>query len=141
MHAGPPRPVDELRAQDVIARTFQEEGVNPELNRPVKLSADQTVKLEAAAAGHKFGVAYLTREEAKDLGALLPRHDRKSDALVVVPGIGDDADAHVLVLWNTDYMQDDLSGEAHSETSIAAERKIARDVRDFLVEAQHEGWP
>jgi hypothetical protein len=38
-------------------------------------------------------------------------------------------------------MTDDLAGVSHSSTEIAAELKLARDVRDFLVKAKAEQWP
>lgn len=140
-HPTQAHPIDEPRAQEVIARTFQAEGLDVEANRLVSVGATQKVKLEVAAAEHKFGVAYLTREEVKELGGLLPKHESDEGALVVLPGAGPDDGAHVLALWETDYMQDDLSGEAHSATEIAAERRLARDVRDFLQKAKAEQWP
>jgi hypothetical protein len=135
------RPVDEPRAQEVIARTFQNQGVDPEGERTITLTANKPVKLEVAARDHKYGVIWLTRDLAHDLGALLPKHDNDEGALVVLDGVGRDEGAHALALWETDYMTDDLSGAAHSSTEIAAEGKIERDVRDFLVKAKNEKWP
>ncbi len=134
-------PVDEPRAQEVIARTFEAEGVEIEANRTVSVGATQKVKVEVAAAGHKIGVAYLTREEVKALEGLLPKHENDEGALVILSGAGPDDGAHILALWETDYMQDDLSGASHSATEIAAEQRLARDVRDFLQKAKAEQWP
>ena len=134
-------PVDEPRAQEVIARTFQDAGIDVEANRVVSVGATQKVKLEVAAAGHKYGVAYLTREEMKQLEGLLPKHEGDEGALVILPGAGPDEGTHILALWETDYMQDDLSGASHSATEIAAEQRLARDVRDFLQKAKAEQWP
>jgi hypothetical protein len=100
-----------------------------------------SLALDVAAAGHKFGIAYLTREEAIDLGDAVPKFDPESDALVVVDGVGNDAGWHALLLYDRAYLSDDLEGEAHSATNIAAEKKIERDARDFVVKAKHENWP
>jgi hypothetical protein len=140
-HANAARPMDEPRAQQIIAKTFQSEGVDAEPDRTVTLVASHPVKLEVAATGHKFGVVWLTRDLAHDLAALLPKHDNDEGSLVVLDGMGRDVGAHVLALWETDYMTDDLAGVSHSSTEIAAELKLARDVRDFLVKAKAEQWP
>jgi hypothetical protein len=133
--------MDEPRAQDVIAKTFQSEGVDAEPNRTITLVASHPIKLEVAATGHKFGVVWLTRDLARELAALLPKHDGDEGALVVLDGVGADSGAHALALWETDYMTDDLAGAAHASTEIAAELKLTRDVRDFLVKAKAEQWP
>jgi hypothetical protein len=132
--------MDEARAQRVIAATFQGEGVEPEAGRTIAVSSNP-VKLEVAATGHKFGVIWLTRDVQRELRALLPRHDNDEGSLVVLDGIGKDTGAHALALWESDYMTEDVAGEARSETEIAAEKKLERDVRDFLVKAKSAGWP
>ncbi len=133
--------MDEPRAQEVIARTFQAAGVDPEPGRTIALLASHPVKLEVAASGHKYGVVWLTRDLARDLAALLPKHDNDEGSLVVLDGLGADSGAHALVLWETDYMTDDLEGTSHSSTEIAAELKLERDVRDFLLKAKNDQWP
>ncbi len=133
--------MDEPRAQEVIAKTFKDAGIDPEDGRTVALVASHPVKLEVAAAGHKFGVIWLTRDVMRDLAALLPKHDNDEGSLVILEGVGVSTGVHALALWETDYMTDDLSGAAHSSTEIAAERRLERDVRDFLVKAQSEKWP
>jgi hypothetical protein len=133
------RPVDERRASQVIAQTFVHAKVDPETNRDITIFGGKPVHLEVAAAGHKFGVAYLTREEQAALGDALPKKAPDSDALIIVPG--DEEGVHVLVLFERDYMQDDLMGEAHENTNIAAELKLERDVKDFLRKATEDQWP
>ncbi len=132
------RPMDEPRAQGVIAKTFQGEGVDAEANRTFTIASGKTLKLEVAATGKKFGVLWMTHDAQRDLQSFLPK--REGDALVVLNGVGPDVKAHVLALWENDYVTDDLAGASHSETEIAAERKLERDVRDFLVKAKSENW-
>ena len=94
------------------------------------------------AQGKKYGVAYVTTNERAKLGAVLPaREPAMGDALQLVSGLGDDYDARVLVLQDTSYLYDDHVGEEHRETTVTAELKLRRDVRDFLVRAHSEKWP
>lgn len=132
------RPVDERRAADVIAKVFNDARFDPERGRVVELGPLHPVTMEIAARGRSFGVAYLTREEEVGLAVNIPPHGANEDALVIVPGSNR---SHVLILFERDYMQDDSKGESHSQTSIAAERKIERDVRDFLRKVEHDNWP
>ncbi len=134
------RPMDEPRAQGVIAKTFQAEGVDPEADRTFVVAAGKSHKLIVAAAGHKYGVIWLTRDDARELAAFLPKHENDEGSLVILDGAGADSGAHALALWETDYMTDDLAGESHSATEIAAERRLERDVRDFLLKAKNEPW-
>ena len=133
--------MDEPRAQGVIARTFQAEGLEPEAGRTFALSARDAPKLEVAAGGHKYGVIWLTRDLEGQLRGFLPKHENDEGSLVVLDGMGADAGGHALVLWESDYVTDDLSGVSHASTEIAAERKLERDVRDFLLKAKSEQWP
>jgi hypothetical protein len=135
------KPMDEPRAQGVIARTFQAEGVDPEAGRAFAVSATKPHKLVVAAAGHKFGVLWLTRDDVRELAPFLPKHENDEGSLVVLDGAGPDSGAHALALYETDHMTDDLAGASHSETEIAAERRLERDVRDFLLKAKNEQWP
>jgi hypothetical protein len=63
------------------------------------------------------------------------------DALQLVRGADNEADARILLLYDEDYLYDDHIGTEHEETTITAEKKLARDVRDFLVRAHSERWP
>jgi hypothetical protein len=101
---------------------------------------DAELRLDVAAKEKRFGIAYITWQDADKLGDSLPKR-RDPDAIIVVRGSGDDDDVHAALLFAADYMQDDLSGEAHTSTSIAAEKKLELATRDILRRAQHEGWP
>ncbi len=87
-------------------------------------------------------MAYVTGQERLELGdALPPRDPSMGDALQLVSGIGAEGDARVLLLYDSDYLYDDHVGEEHEETTVTAELKLRRDVRDFLVRAHAEKWP
>ena len=135
------RPIDEPHAVSIMARVFRELGREPVRNRMIHFGAnDAELRLDVAAKDKRFGIAYITWQDADKIGDALPKR-RDPDAIIVVRGNGDDDDVHAALLFAADYMQDDLSGEAHTATSIAAEKKLELATRDILRRAQHEGWP
>ena len=94
------------------------------------------------AAGRKYGVAYVTANERHVLGNAVPMPEPgMEDALHLVHGMGQDVDAKILVLHDTNYLYDDQIGEEHEQTVLTAERRLERDVRDFVVRAHAEKWP
>jgi hypothetical protein len=42
----------------------------------------------------------------------------------------------ILILFQDNYVFDDLAGESHELTVITTERKLTRDVRDFITGAR-----
>ncbi len=139
--ARPPHPlipIPEERARDLIGRTFREKGVATEANRFVHVGREsKRVRLEIAAAGRKFGVAYLTPEDWADVGDTLPPRAANGE-LVVVRGEGG---TRILCLFAADYADDDQTGDGRTATTIAADRRLERDVRDFLQRAEEQSWP
>ena len=135
------RPIDEPHAVSIMARVFRELGLDPVRNRVIRFGPnDAELRLDVAAKEKRFGIAYITWQDADKLGGDLPKR-RDPDAIIVVRGNGDDDDVHAALLFAADYMQDDLSGEAHTATSIAAEQKLELATRDVLRRASHESWP
>jgi hypothetical protein len=129
-------PIPETRARDLIAHTFITAGVGPQVDRTVVVK-ERRVQLEVAAAGRRFGVAYLTAQDWAKAGDALP--PRPSDgALVVAVG---DGGMRILCLFADDYTEDDDTNAEHRATTIAADRKLDRDVRDFLHRAEAQRWP
>jgi hypothetical protein len=139
--AEPPRaphvlhPIPEDRARQLIARTFREAGLATEVDRVVRVK-DTPVRLEVAAAGRSFGVAYLTDADWKEAGDALPARGAK-DALVLATGEGG---TKILCLFAGDYGEDDQSGDERAASTIAADRRLARDVKDFLHHAEEQAW-
>ena len=127
---------------EIIIRAFRNEGVEPAPGGKVALAEGKSIGLDVQAAGRKFGVAYVTPGERGTLGAALPPRDPSmGDALQLIRGAGDEQDTRILVLHDTEYMYDDQVGTDHESTTITAERKLDRDVRDFVVRALAEKWP
>ncbi len=138
----PTRPLDERRAVEVIVQAFREERDRPVPGSLIALTESKQIRVDVAAAERKYGVAYVTAAERLELGTALPEKDpAMGDALQLVSGLGDDGDARVLVLRDTDYLYDDHMGDAHEQPSLTAELKLKRDVHDFIVRAHAEKWP
>lgn len=136
--ANPTRALDERRALEVIADVFRGEHEQPVPGPDLALSVQHRLHVDVAAAGKRFGVAYVTAAEREALGPALLRDPSKGDALQLVSGIGADADARICVLYDSDYLYDDQVGEAHEKSTMTAELKLRRDTRDFLVIAHRE---
>jgi hypothetical protein len=135
------RPIDEPHAVSIMARVFRELGNEPVRNRVIHFGAhDAELRLDIASKDHRFGIAYITWQDADQLGEELPKR-RDPDAILVVRGNGDDADVRAALLFAADYMQDDLAGEGHTSTAIAATQKLEVATRDVLRRATHEAWP
>ena len=134
------RPLDEPHAVQIMASIFKDFGLEPVRNRMISFgTGDTQLKLDVAAKGKQFGIAYITWQDADKLGDALPKR-RDPDAIIIVHGNGEDSSVHAALLFAADYMQDDLSGEAHTSTSIAARQKLELATRDILRRAAHEGW-
>ncbi len=140
--ANPKRALDERRAVQIIISAFKDEGTQAVRGRRVKLAGGKTIEVDVGAPGKKFGVAYTTPAERRKIGKSIPSRDASmGDALILVRGTGDDREARILVLNDSDYFYDDQVGTDHEHTTIAAEGKLRRDVRDFVVRAKAEQWP
>lgn len=140
--ANPTRSLDERRAVEIIVRAFRDERDQPVPGRTVQIAEGKSLEVDVSSSGRKYGVAYVTANERRALGSALPSRDPSmGDALQLVHGTGDDAEARILVLHDVDYVYDDQVGTDHEVTTITAERKLARDVHDFLVRAHAEKWP
>lgn len=138
----PTRPLDERRAIELIIQAFREERDRPVPGHAVPLTASKQIQVDVAAQDRKYGVAYVTAAERLELGTALPEKDPSmGDALQLVSGLGDDGDARVLVLRDSDYIYDDHVGDDHEQASVTAELKLKRDVHDFVVRAHVEKWP
>ncbi len=140
--AKPTRALDERRAIDIIIRAFNEERDTPIPGKSLLLADGTPLEVDVSAKGKRYGVAYITANERFRLGKALPPRDLSmGDALQLVNGTGTDAQARILILHDSDYLYDDQVGTDREASTITAERKLARDVRDFLVHAHSQRWP
>lgn len=136
----PTRPLDERRAVEIIRRAVRNEGEAPDTGRdePVA-SGGKTLHIDVGVKGHSYGVAYVTSEDAEALGDAIPAPNKKDEKLKLVR-VGADGEARVVLLYQQNYRYDDLTGEAHEQTTITAESSLARDVQDFITHARTQKY-
>jgi hypothetical protein len=132
------RSLDERRAVEVIRRAIKNEGEDPAAGRDEPIAGNgKILHLDVGVQGHAYGVVYVTGDDAAALGPAIPEPNKKDEKLKLVR-VGADGEAHVVLLYQQNYVYDDLAGEAHSQTTIAAENALARDVRDFVTHARSQ---
>jgi hypothetical protein len=134
----PTRTLDERRAVEVIRQALLHEGARPAAAREVKLSNGTPLTVDVSIEGHEYGIAYVTPEDAAQLGAAIPPRNQKDERLRLVRT--GDGEARIVVLYQENYIYDDLAGEAHSQTTITCEHQLARDVADFVTHAREQGY-
>jgi hypothetical protein len=138
----PTQPLDERRAVQIIVATLKAQHDSAIMGRTVLLVSGKPLSVDVTAAGHKWGIAYVTSSERHSLGVALPMPELgMEEALQVVRGTGNDFDSKILVLHDTNYLYDDEVGEEHRATIVTAEAKLERDVRDFAIRAHAAEWP
>jgi hypothetical protein len=131
----PTRPLDERRAIEIIRRAVRNEGESPDVGRDEPLTGSgKPLHIDVGVKGHAYGVAYITAEDAEALGTAIPTPNKKDEKLKLVRA-GSEGDTHVVLLYQQNYLYDDLTGEAHEQTTITAESSLARDVQDFITHA------
>lgn len=136
----PERPLDERRAAEIIASAFRDKGLSPVPGPEVEMAGGRMLEIDVTATGFKFGVAYMNVNDRRATGdAVPPRDDSMGDALQLVRG--PDGESRYLILHDTHYTYDDNVGTDHESPTLVAERKLRRDVTDFLVRAAAEKWP
>lgn len=136
----PRQPLEARRATQVIAQALGDEGLEAAPGRSVVLVDGKQLEMDVGVRTHKFGVAYTTQRERDALGDNLAPREHPTQLQLVV-GAGADEGARVLILHETDYMLDDAHGTNYEASTITAERRLARDVRDFVVQSREARWP
>lgn len=131
----PTRAVDEGRAIEVIRRAVAQEGVRPGPGREVELVGGARLRIDVGVQEHQYGIVYVTDDDAQALGVAIPQPNRQDEKLRIVRG-GRDGAIRIVLLYQGNYVYDDLVGESHERTTITAERQLTRDVQDFLTYAR-----
>jgi hypothetical protein len=132
----PTRPLDERRAIEVIRRAIRNEGESPDAGRDEPLTRSGTpIHIDVGVKGHAYGIAYITSEDAESMGTAIPAANKKEEKLKLTSA-GPEGEIHIVLLYQQNYLYDDLTGEAHEKTTITAESALARDVQDFITHAR-----
>jgi len=134
------RSLDERRALEVIQRAVKNEGVDPAAGRDVKLTGNaKQIHIDVGIAGKDYGIAYVSTDDAQKLGDAIPPAAKKDERLRLVRA-GDDGETRIVLLYQDNYLYDDLSGEGHEQTTISVERALTRDVQDFITHARTQKY-
>lgn len=132
----PTRPLDERRAIEVIRKAISLENVRPAPARDVQLTGFEVpLRVDVSVEGHEYGVAYITSDDAAKLGNSIPPKNAPDEKLRLAR-VGENGEVRIVLLYQDNYRYDDLIGEEHEQTTIAAERLLTRDVQDFITYAK-----
>jgi hypothetical protein len=134
----PTRPLDERRAIEVIRRAVANEGAQPAPGREAKLVAGKPIRIDVGVEGQKYGIAYITAEDLSELGDAIKPANKKDESLRVERV--DDEETRIVLLYQSNYIYDDLAGDSHEQTTITAEKALTRDVQDFITYARRKGY-
>ncbi len=134
------RALDERRALEVIRQAVKNEGVDPAAGRDAKLTGGtKDIHIDIGIAGKDYGIAYISADDAQKLGDAIPHANKKDERLRLVRA-GDDGETRIVLLYQDNYLYDDLSGEGHEQTTISCERALTRDVQDFITHARTQKY-
>lgn len=135
----PTRQLDERRAIEIIRRAVKNEGVEPAAGRDETLVGNgKVLHIDVGVSGKSYGIAYISSDDAASLGDAIPAPNNKDEKLKLVR-VGD-GETHVVLLYQQNYLYDDLAGEAHEQTTITCERALTRDVQDFITHARSQKY-
>jgi hypothetical protein len=137
-----PEVLEESSAVAIIEQAYRDGGQVASDGREMRLASGRSLRVDVGTSGHKYGVAYLTKEDADALDSTrdLPPPMGPND-LPVVQGSGPDAEAVVLVLLSTRYAVGDARAAKRIEAAVPGQQRLRRDVRDFLTQARAHHLP
>lgn len=122
------KPLEERRARAIIEEAIRAGGMEPSAPQVIQLKRNEADLSEDMRIGEgPYAVAYLTYDEEKKLTGSIAARDPKDEQLRLEPGKNGEI---VLILWAQNYRFDE--GEEHTATAVTAERKLRRDVADFI---------
>jgi hypothetical protein len=127
------KPLEERRARAIIEEAIQSSGESPAQPRVIVVGGKDLTE-DMAIDGGTYGIAYVTREEEQALAGAIPARDPDATDLQLVRGEKGEV---VLVVWEQHYRFDESS--EHTATAVTAERKLRRDVSDFVLHVVKQG--
>jgi hypothetical protein len=135
----PTRPLDERRAIEVIRQAVIAESAEPAPPREVTLVNGSVLRVDVSIQNKEFGIAYITVNDAQKLGNNIPPPNKKDERLRLARA-GDEGEVRIVLLYQENYLYDDLAGESHEQTAISAEKSLARDAQDFITHARTQKY-
>lgn len=138
----PPELLDlsEARALEIIAEVLAEEDVPLGPAWQVQIGRDTRLDVDVRLARSRFGIEWISPQDRLDLGDAVPG-PAPGGRLRIVPGVGDDASAQVLVLEHASYRyaNDRAAVQRGVDGALETEGRLRRDVRDFLHYVRGQG--
>lgn len=128
-----PRPLEEVRAERVIADALRSQGVGAELRRRIRVTGRREVECDFTLAGTRHGIEYMSAGDRALLGSAIPTRARP-DALRVIPGVEGDQGADLLLLDDQDYVYEpdaERAGPDHP-TVDEVEDRLRRVIVDYV---------
>lgn len=134
------RSFTEAEAQQIIGQVLAEAGVSVTGQWPVDVGTEEPFEVDVRLAGSDFGIEWVSPQDRHDHGSRIPDPD-PSGQLRIMPGLGDDTEAQILVLESTAYRYDpDLERVQRGSIGAAeTESRLRRDVRDYLEYVRGQG--
>jgi hypothetical protein len=138
--AGPreARSLSPERARAVICAELQRAGLASAGSAEVEFGQGVPLEVDVGVQGNPWGIAYISEQEDARLGPSLPASS--GSALMVVAAHHEQTPVQVLLLRAADYTYDDFAGVDRDSPADYAQKRLARDVRDFLAR-QTPGGP
>jgi hypothetical protein len=111
-----------------------EQGLQGSRGWSVSISREQDILVDIGLSGRPFGIEWVSPQDRMNHGDLLPPPD-ENGSLRLIPGIGDDAQAQILVLDHRTYMftRDRAAILRGHPAAAEVESRLRRDLRDYIV--------
>lgn len=132
--------LSEARAMEIVAEVLAEEGIARGASWTVQITPETELDVDVRLASSSFGIEWMSPQDRADLGEAIPGPAAEG-RLRIVPGIGADESAQVLVLEHTTYRHanDREAVQSGAPGAGDAEGRLRRDVRDFLHHVRGQG--
>lgn len=128
--------LEQARVIRLAAAALHEERVSPGAARSVEPPRGRQLDIDLGVRGKQLGIAFITGDERAKLGPAVPAHDVGSTAPLLVRAQA----MRILVLHDLANKTDEQHGGERAVSSVVVERRLQRDVKDFVVQARRQGW-
>jgi hypothetical protein len=134
------RVLDEHRALMIIGEVLAEDAVAVGPAWSVEIAAGATLDVDYRLGSSGFGIEWISEQDRADLADALPE-PASNGQLRIVPGMGENANAQVLLLDHAAYEFANEREAVQSGVPAAreTEERLRRDVRDFLHYVRGQG--
>ena len=134
------RVLDEHRALTIIGEVLAEEAIAVGPAWSVDIAPGASLEVDYRLGTSSYGIEWISEQDRADLANALP--DPASDGqLRIVPGMGENANAQVLLLDHAAYQFANEREAVQGGVPAAreTEERLRRDVRDFLHYVRGQG--